>query len=64
MGNRLQLPAATPVFVGRVSLLLGYRAGELGRAGHGRMWWYVASLYRKCPEGRPAGRSHEMEVEE
>lgn len=63
MGNRLQVAAATPVFVWRVSLLLGCRAGELGRAGHGR---FVVVKWRRYTKssGRPARRSHKKkEVE-
>lgn len=65
MGNRLQLAAATPVSGGRVSLLLGCQAGELGRAGHGRLLSCVRGVtLQESPESRPAKRGHEMEVEE
>lgn len=49
MGNRLQLAAATPVLAGRVSLLLGCQAGELGRGGHGRSLSCVCCVTLRSP---------------
>lgn len=55
MGNRLQVAAATPVFVWRVSLLLGCRAGELGRARHGRFVVVSGVVIRKVPVDQRGG---------